>query len=46
MSVMNIDMEFKCLAKEHDAFPENYWKISSEKQYLEAIVSQFKITNE
>jgi hypothetical protein len=42
MSVMNIDKEFRCLAREHDVFLENNWKISDDKQDLETIVSWFR----
>jgi hypothetical protein len=46
MSIMNIDMEFKCLATECDAFLEKNRKICIEKGNLETTVNRFRIVNE
>ncbi len=46
MLVTNIDMEFRHLAREHDALLESKWKLMDENQDLEAIISRFRIVNQ
>jgi hypothetical protein len=39
-------MDFRHLAREHDALLESKWKLMDENQDLETIISRFRIVNQ